>query len=556
MRPCTGMIPRLLAGKLLGLVAIVVAAGADTAHAQGAGAGASLELPVLGVKVGVPTGVGEWVVRKDDGGDVLQRTRPVNPYLSVLFSVPEPGAKASTCAATMASFAKKGLKKVDRPALVPAGWVTQVLHANSGGEHLLAFCAEHDGDGKQLVALVTYAASIDGPDLTNVTPVMEAVGKAVFDKPVAWPAADKPAAPAAAPAADDEGQPQRLSLPRSGLVLLVGGGGEWEARPGKGARDLVRRVAPDEPSLSVSLELVRAAKSDGSCESLLDQYMATRGKSSLQSKPSYLPDTFHPNAAESYDGGTGRALACAEVPAGFLLATVAYSGSLDAADAASARPVLVAAYHAATNLVEKSGRRSGGFLSGRELFDPQLYLGWQQLGLHTGVGTRNPDGLIPDSGAIMLGVRQARMLRFADDSAFGLAGRYQLQGGWDTQNEMVLDGVVAVGFGVAIDRVTIMPMAGGGGNAIGAGATKAPDKLNLAFEFYNYYGGVVGIEISKMIGVELTGGYVDRGEISEWRWDGQLIVVPASFRKVALSVSYSDMKTVAKVWQVLLGVGF
>jgi hypothetical protein len=540
----------LTRGGIQGILAAIAAfalgaATAATAHAQGMGAGATLDLPELGVKVPVPSGVGEWVVRKDDGNDVVQRTRPVNPYLSVLFSVPDGDG---ACAPTMASFAKKGLKKLDKPALVPAGWTSQALTATSGGERLIALCAEEDG--RSLVALVTYSASIDGPDITSVTPVLEAVGKAYFAaRPTgtsASPDAKKPPTPAA-PA--DAAEPQKLALPRSGFVLVIDGGDEWDAKAGKAGRDLVWRISPDEPSLSIAIEIVRGREDAADCGSLLDQYMATRKGANLEAKPAYLPDEFHPNAAESYDKGAGRALTCAEVRGGFLLASISYSGSLEAEDAAHAKPVLLAAFVAANATPKsRSKKRSHGWLSGRSFVSPEVYL--------AGARTAPVDDTFDASTSVLLGVRQAGMLRFTRDSPFGLAGRYQLQGGWDFQNELVFDGTAAIGFGIAVDRVTLMPMVGGGGNAIGAGAEEAADKLNLEFDVYNFYGGVVTIRFTDAVGVELTGAYCDRGAIRELRYDGQVIVLPESFRKIAVGLAYSDLESVASVWQVLLGVGF
>ncbi len=553
------MILRLLArGGLGALVGVALATSASgTARAQGSGAGTMLELPVLDVRVSVPKGVGEWIARKDAGGDIVQRTRPVNPYLSVLFS--EPDGKSDGCSQTMAALAKKGLKKLDRPSLVPAGWSTQVLSASSGGENLVAFCAEHEDDGRQLLALVTYAASLDGPDLSSVTPILEAVGKAVFARAKPAAATGKPAPPAAKASPEDEAADtatQELTLARSGLVLVVGGEGEWEAKPGKGGRDLLRRTTPAEPALSVAIEIVRTAhgEGDGGCEAILDQYMATRSKSSLQNKPGYLPDTFHPNAAESYDGGTGRALTCAKVPTGYLLATIAYSGSLDAEDARGARPLLVAAYHAATAIATHGkGGEGHGLFSGRSFDSPELYLAGQRL---APAGVANPDGLIDRSSGVVLGVRQATVLVFSEGSVFGLAGRYQLSGGWDAQNELFFDGIIGVGFGLVLDHVKLMALGGGGGDAIGAGAKSAPDKLNFPFEFYNAYGGVLAVDFTQLVAMELTYTYCDRGDIRELRYDGKLIALPSSFRKVSLGVSYLDIENVATVWQVLLGVGF
>jgi hypothetical protein len=551
----------LARGGLAALAVVGLATRATEVRAQGAGAGTMLELPALGVKVTVPTGIGEWIVRHDDGGDVVQRTRPVNPYLSVLFSLPE--GKSTGCADTMAAFAKKGLKKLDRPALIPGGWATQVLAANSSGENLLAFCAESDGGGaaRQLVALVTYAASVDGPDLTSVTPILEAVGKAVFARKSAAaappPANDHGKKPPVDPAAEDtdayrDTPPQEVTLPRSGLVLLVGGGQAWEARPGKGGRDLVRRTQPEDPTLSVALEIVRSGHDNGGCAAILDQYMATRGKSSLQAKPAYLPGDYHPNAAESYDGGTGRALTCAEVPSGYLLATIAYSGSLDAEDARAARPVLIAALHAATALTttHKHGR---SVLSGHSFYSPELYLAGERTRTNS---VASPDGMIGNGLGVAAGVRQAGMLHFSPGSVFGLAGRYQLQGGWDAQNDLFFDGTLAIGIGISIDRVTLMPMVGGGGDAIGAGASKAADKLNLSFDIYDYYGGVIDVELSDLLAIELTGGYCNRGEIRELRYDGKVIALPRSFRKVSLGLSYVDIEKTATLWQLLLGIGF
>ena len=524
----------------------LAATTAATAHAQGMGAGATLDLPTLGVKVPVPSGVGEWVVRKDDGNDVVQRTRPVNPYLSVLFSVPDGGA---ACAPTMASFAKKGLKKLDKPALVPAGWTTQALTATSGGERLIAFCAEEGGgeNGKSLVALVTYSASIDGPDITSVTPILEAVGKAYFAGPTGVPASPGAGKPPPAPA--DAAEPQKLALPRSGFVLVIDGSDEWEAKAGKAGRDLVWRISPDEPSLSITLEIVRGGENAADCGSLLDQYMATRKGANLEAKPGYLPDEFHANAAESYDKGTGRSLTCAEVRGGFLLASISYSGSLEAEDATHAKPVLLAAYVAANATPKSRSKKSShGWLSGRSFVSPEVYL--------AGARTAPVEDTFDASTSVLLGVRQAGMLRFSKDSPFGLAGRYQIQGGWDFQNELVFDGSAAIGVGIAIDRVTLMPMVGGGGNAIGAGADEAADKLNLEFDIYNFYGGVVTIRFTDAVGIELTGAYCDRGEIRELRYDGQVIVLPQSFRKIAVGLAYSDLESVASVWQVLVGVGF
>jgi hypothetical protein len=469
----------------------------------------------------------------------------------------------------MAAFAKKGLKKLDRPALVPGGWATQVLAASSSGENLIAFCAEADGDGagagagaaRQLVALVTYAASVDGPDLTSVRPILEAVGKAVFARkaePAARPpAVTKPPSGGGGGASEDtdayrDTPPQQLTLPRSGLVLLVGGGQEWEAKPGKGGRDLVRRTEPEDPTLSVALELVKSGHDNGGCEAILDHYMATRGKSSLQARPGYLPTDFHPHAAESYDGGTGRALTCAEVPTGYLLATIAYAGSLDSEDARAARPVLVAALHAASAL-STTHKRGHALLSGHSFYSPEVYLG--------GAQTRTADeasnmGAIGNGLGVAAGVRQAGMLHFSPGSVFGLAGRYQLQGGWDAQNDLFFDGTAAIGIGIAIDRVTLMPMVGGGGDAIGAGASKADDKLRMGFDVYNYYGGVVAVELSDLLALELTGGYCDRGELRELRYDGKVIALPRSFRKVSLGLSYVDIEKTATLWQLLLGIGF
>jgi hypothetical protein len=537
------------------LALATITAVVTPAHAQGVGAGARLELPELEVSFALPAGVGEWVVRKDDGSDVLQRTKPVNPYLSVLFSA----ATSDTCADTLNGFAGKGLKKLDKPALVPAGWATQVLSATSGGERLIAFCAESPHHGLPLVALVTYSASLDGPDISSVTPVLEAVGRAYFahqEKAAAAPAAAPPPA-ATTPTADADGEPQKLALPRSGLVLLIAGPDEWEAKAGKAGRDLVWRITPDEPALSISLELVHGGENANDCASLLDQYMSTRKGASLEPKPGYLPDEFHPSAAESYDKGSGRAVACAEVRGGFLLASITYSGSLEAEDASHARAVLSAAYLAA-NTTPKSGKkkRGGGWLSGRSFFSPELYLAGAHTAPASDAGDVNAAGLIDSSTAILLGIRQAGMLRFASGSPFGLAGRYALSGGYDFQNGLTFDGTAAIGFGINIDAVTLMPLVGGGGNAIGAGADEAADKLTLDFDIYNFYGGVVTVEITDAMGLELTGGYLDRGEIRELRFEGQLIVVPESFRKVAVGLAYSDLETVATVWQVLVGVGF
>jgi hypothetical protein len=505
------------------------------------------------VKVTVPNGVGEWIVRQDDGGDVVQRTRPVNPYLSVLFSVPE--GKSTGCTETLAAFAKKGLKKLDRPQLVPAGWSTQVLTAGSAGERLVAFCAQNDDDGRQLVALVTYAANVDGPDLASVTPILESVGKAVFAAPKPKPPA--PATPPsrpgpAAPDAEDDA-PLELTLPRSGLVLLVGGGQKWEAKPGKGGRDLVRRTGPEEPTLSVALEFVRASHEDtGGCSAILDQYMATRTKSSLSRKPGYLPDEFHPTAAESYDRGTGRALTCAEVPSGYVLATIAYSGSLDAEDARAARPVLTAAFHAASATTAVAAHHgTDGWLTGHAFHSPEVFLG----GEHT--RTADPasnGGAIGAGNGVTGGVRQAGMWPFT--SFLGLAGRYQLQGGWDSQNDLFFDGTLALGIGIRVDRITLMPMVGGGGDAIGAGAKQAADKLNLSFDLYNYYGGVAVVQLTDLLAVELTYGYCDRGKRRELRYDGKVIALPKSFRKVSVGLSYVDIERTATLWQLVLGVGF
>jgi hypothetical protein len=344
-----------------------------------------------------------------------------------------------------------------------------------------------------------------------------------------------------------------MTLPRSGLVLLVGGGQAWEARPGKGGRDLVRRTEPEDPKLSVALEIVRSGHDNGGCEAILDQYMATRGKSSLQARPAYLPTDFHPNAAESYDGGTGRALTCAEVPTGYLLATIAYSGSLDAEDARSARPVLIAALHAAT-AIATTHKHGHSVLSGHSFYSPELYLAGERTAV---ADEASNGGMVGDGFGVLAGVRQAGMLHFSPGSIFGLAGRYQLSGGWDAQHDLFFDGTLAIGIGISIDRVTLMPMVGGGGDAIGAGATKAADKLDMGFDIYDYYGGVVDVELSDLLAIELTGGYCNRGkDIRELRYDGKLIALPRSFRKVSLGLSYVDIEKTAKLWQLLLGIGF
>jgi hypothetical protein len=566
MPRCAHMDIWLARGGLAALVLVAQVARPTAAHAQGAGAGTVLDLPVLGVKVTVPNGVGEWIVRQDDGGDVLQRTRPVNPYLSILFSSPDAAAAkhGKGCVDTMAAFARKGLKKLDRAALVPAGWSKAVLTASSSGENLIAFCAENEAGDRQLVALVTYSAAVDAPDLASVTPVLEVVGKAVLAAPPAAPAA--PHAPAAKPPtngkADEDtdayrdAPPQEITLPRSGLVLLVGGGQKWEAKPGKGNRDLVRRTEPEDPTLSVALEVVRGSHEDsGGCASLLDQYLATRGKGSLQSHPGYLPDDFHPSAAESYDGGTGRALTCAEVPTGYLLATIAYSGSLDAEDARAARPVLIAALHAASSVGAATHHKSSrSVLWGHSFWSPELYLAGQRS---LTADEASNMGMIGDGNGVAAGVRQAGMLHFSPGSVFGLAGRYLVAGGWDAQNGLFFEGIFGIGLGIQMGPLTLLPMAGGGGDAIGAGSDdKATDKLVLDFDIFDYYGGVIDLELTDLLALELSGGYCNRGEIRELRYDGKLIALPRTFRKLSIGVSYVDIEKTAKLWQLTLGMGF
>jgi len=148
------------------------------------------------------------------------------------------------------------------------------------------------------------------------------------------------------------------------------------------------------------------------------------------------------------------------------------------------------------------------------------------------------------------------MLHFSPGSVFGLAGRYQLSGGWDAQNGLFFDGVLGIGLGIQVGAVTLMPMVGGGGDAIGAGSDKAADKLSLDFDIFDYYGGVIDVEMTELLALELSGGYCNRGELRELRYDGKLIALPRSFRKLSVGVSYVDIEKKAKLWQLTLGIGF
>jgi hypothetical protein len=491
---------RLARVGLTSLVGAVAWSAPTVTHAQGVGAGKTLELPLLGARFQVPAGVGEWITRQDAGGDVVQRTRPADPYLSVLFSVPDDDE--ATCERTLAAFARKGLHKLDRQELAPAGWSREVLSASSGGQKLLAFCA--DGE-PPLLALVTYAGDVDDADLAAVTPLLAAVGKGFFAPP-----------PASA---------RRLTLASSQLTLVVED--DWEALPD---RDEVRRRGG--PALSVAFELVPGGKD---CDAL-------RGRGRRVLRPPYLPDGFGDQAIESYSDGHGRARACAEVPAGRLVATLVYDGSLADADVRAARPLLRAAYEAASAL---PGTRAHPVLSGHSFYSPELVLGAQRI---------VPVGVADDGNGVLLSVRQAGLWHLSP--RFGLAGRFHFAGGWDVRHQLSFDGSLAIGVGVALGPVVLMPMLGGGADAIGAGADPADDRLQLDFHLYDWLGGVVEVAFSPRLALELTGAYGERGARSEWRSEARVLVLPASFRKLSLGLSYLKIEEVATLWQLLLGVGF
>jgi hypothetical protein len=537
-------------------VAVVLAGG--RAQAQGMGPGATLELPSLRVKVEIPQGAGEWTVRKD-GADVLQRTRPVNPFLSVIFDRQKAG---DTCAQAMGDLGKKGFKKAKRDDLVPPGWHTQVMVAASGnGDLVIALCAS-EGEVR-LVALATYGAEIDDPDLAVLPLMLEVVGKAVFAAPAEPPPEEKTPPPVEGdqtPAAASDAEPVRLVLPNTGLVLLVDAGATtWRAAGAEGGRDVVTRVTPAEPTLAVRVEIVRAASGgEDGCRGILAQQLELSEKGELVGRPAWLPKTWHGEAAVTYKQGSGRALVCGEIPAGYMLATVIYGGgSLDSADVDAVRPVLAAVAVSASKLsATSSGRRRRALIGGRTVMSPEVYLGGQRLAPavdSTFVGDVEP------SLAVTFGVRQTGMLRFSPGSVFGLAGRYQLGIGWDAQNELLLDGTLGIGVGIMIaDRVAVMGFAGGGGDAIGAGADPAMDKMQFDFSIFNFYlGGAVQIDLGNTAGLEFHYGYVDRGdEITETRIDGRLMVLPSAFRKVTLGVSFTDIETIAEAWGVQLGLGF
>jgi hypothetical protein len=344
--------------------------------------------------------------------------------------------------------------------------------------------------------------------------------------------------------------PSRLNLTQSGLVVVVTNQrASWRTIDAETGHDLIVRTRPAEPGLSVRVEIEPGKHTDDGCEVLLTNHVTGDDRGALEPRPPWLPDEWFEQAAVSYKHGVGRALVCAPISTGYLLATVIYDGSLDSEDVGAVMPLLAGLVAAGTR-AEPPRRGRQALIGGHTMMSPEAFLSGQRW-------SRDRAGTEPSLG-IMAGVRQAALVPLGG-SPIGLTGRYLFSFGWDADNDLVFDGYLGFGLGINIvDRVWLIAVAGGGGDGVGVGN----DEAAMEFELWNYYaGGTLTVDFGNRAGVELGFGHVDRGDQTETRIDARLMVIPRAFRKVSLAFSYVDLTGGAGVdsattYGLQAGIGF
>jgi hypothetical protein len=569
--------------------AIATAFSSDASAQQ---TGATVLLPISGIRVPVPGTAADWKVSsmRDQGGsqqaDVLQGNGTNVPNITLVMRVSiDPLGCSLPLNKSLGSF-PAGTKEVTRPSYLPRSFEPKALESPLTGGKGAVLCATiPKGDA---VVKIVYK----GPVFESAMAKMKAtLDKYATEAARLGPAAQGKSAPSPSPAPAPTPAPAPLAPPvsssaRADKITLGTAGATIQLPPGwkhefsaeyqQPAKDLLIRYQGSE----IAIVLIPPAKSM-SCpqwEKMVREQFAPNAR--WVQRPNYAPSAYYASVAEDRtdNADTLSSRLCLETKDNGMQEVSLFYGSKDKEGARPAYPLLEQLASSILNVpalpsglpegtatpkaappppeppppapapaspgttpsyTEDSPPSQHDGARSRRVFRKRTHSPWVEFG---GFRMQPSDSAAYDNtGGGYVRIKDTAVL---GKSAIGFAWTASGQVGFDSRSNIPFDLKAGLGFGLQLGPISLIPLVEVGADSAGGGEPgtyKVPAAFNLAAE------GVARLHIYGPVGLEGSAARVMRGNYkahgnsdvpAENRIEGQLKI-----SRYGLGVRFIDFKT-------------